>query len=94
MDGDEDFGLSSGDEAALLQAEKTNPLKRKSDIDLGSTAKHARTDDATSSTVRIANEVLRDRFKIKSFRLKQEAAIDRLLQGDSAVVVFPTGIAV
>lgn len=91
MDREEDFGLSSGDEATLLQVEEANPLKRKSDQQLGSTSKAARTGDGDFLTSQLANEVLRQRFRINSFRLKQEAAIDRLLQGDSAVVVFPTG---
>lgn len=92
MDSDDEFGLSDGDEAALLQVEQNNPLKRKSDSDLGSAAKVARTNGSISPTVELANEVLQNRFRINSFRLKQETAIDRLLQGDSAVVVFPTGI--
>lgn len=91
MEGDDDFGLSSGDEAALLQAEKANQLKRKSDQQLGPTAKAARTGDGNFSTSTLAKEILQQRFRIDAFRLKQEAAIERLLQGDSAVVVFPTG---
>lgn len=87
---DDDFGLSSGDEDTLLQAENTNSLKRKGEDSLGPTAKIARRTEG-SATLELANDVLRNRFRIDSFRLKQEAAIDRLLQGESAVVVFPTG---
>lgn len=39
----------------------------------------------------IANRVLRERFGLDHFRLKQAEAICRLLDGDSTVVVFPTG---
>lgn len=92
MNSGDDFGLSSGDEAALLQAENTNPLKRKSDADTISAVKSARTQQNGSFTVKLANDILEKRFRISSgFRLKQEAVIDRLLQGDSSVVIFPTG---
>lgn len=91
MNSEDDFGLSSGDEAALLDAEQANPLKRKSEAATSSTVKARRVDDATSQSQVIANDVRKNWFNISSFRLKQEAAIERLLCGDSAVVVFPTG---
>lgn len=90
MDSD-NFGLSSGDEADLLEAEETNSLKRKNSDDHAPVVKVARTGSDNAHTVKLANEVLQNRFQIPSFRLKQEAAINRLLQGKSAVVVFPTG---
>ena len=39
----------------------------------------------------LANKVLKERFGLDGFRLEQEAAITRVLDGGSAVVVFPTG---
>ncbi|KAI5795623.1 P-loop containing nucleoside triphosphate hydrolase protein [Geopyxis carbonaria] len=39
----------------------------------------------------LAREILKDVWGYPEFRLKQEAAIVRLLSGGSAVVVFPTG---
>lgn len=92
---DDEFGLSSGDEEDLLHAEVAIPRKRKNEDATPSFAtKAARTGDneKLSATTQIATDVLKMRFNIDSFRLKQEAAIDRLLQGDSAVVVFPTGM--
>ncbi|RFN48070.1 ATP-dependent dna helicase q-like 3 [Fusarium flagelliforme] len=41
--------------------------------------------------LQIAQRILADNFRYKSFRHEQEAAISRLLNGDSALVVFPTG---
>ncbi|KAF2424911.1 ATP-dependent DNA helicase [Tothia fuscella] len=38
-----------------------------------------------------AVKILNERFGIPGFRLEQEAVIARLLHGESAVVVFPTG---
>lgn len=95
MAGDDDeFGLSSGDEAELIELEKMVPLNKRScddDTD-GHASKKARNNGSASATaIRIANQVLKQHFRISSFRLKQEAAIARLLDGGSAVVVFPTG---
>ncbi|KAF2797118.1 RecQ family ATP-dependent DNA helicase [Melanomma pulvis-pyrius CBS 109.77] len=44
-----------------------------------------------SPTTLLARRVLKERFGLKDFRLKQELAITRLLDGGSSVVVFPTG---
>ena len=41
--------------------------------------------------IQIAQRILADNFRYKSFRHEQEAAISRLLNGDNALVVFPTG---
>ena len=92
---DDDFGLSSSDEAQLITAlenkENGHYLKRKSDHELSSEAKKSRNDSKTSREAAIANKVLQERFRLNAFRLEQEGSITRLLQGDSAVVVFPTG---
>ena len=85
---DDEFGLSSSDEAELLELDSRAGLKRKSEDGLPAQAKRTRVD---SSALAVASRVLRERFKLEAFRLKQEAAIERLLNGDSAVVVFPTG---
>jgi superfamily II DNA helicase RecQ len=39
----------------------------------------------------VATNVLKNRFKLPGFRLKQSLAISRILNGGSSVVVFPTG---
>ena len=92
----DDFGLSSSDEAELLElADKENGpnLKRKREDELPSKATkvHVRSKASPSPALKIATKVLRERFGLQAFRLKQEAAIARLLDGDSSVVVFPTG---
>lgn len=43
------------------------------------------------ATSALAVRTLKTHFRLQGFRLKQEAAITRLLAGGSAVVVFPTG---
>ncbi|KAF2684259.1 P-loop containing nucleoside triphosphate hydrolase protein [Lentithecium fluviatile CBS 122367] len=52
-------------------------------------SKKAKTEASPSAT--LANRVLKEHFGFDNFRLKQEAAITRLLDGQSAVIVFPTG---
>jgi len=46
---------------------------------------------STSQSLTVATQVLRTRFGMQAFRLKQAQAITRLLEGGSCVVVFPTG---
>jgi hypothetical protein len=97
MNEDDDFGLSSSDEAELLNLlpAKGTTLKRKNEDESSPEVKRLRTEDAAPASSpaakSAANLVLRDRFGFKAFQLKQEAAITRLLDGESAVVVFPTG---
>ncbi|KAF7197345.1 ATP-dependent DNA helicase RecQ [Pseudocercospora fuligena] len=90
---DEDFGLSSSEEADLLQIdENTNPLKRKAAAKATTApVKKQSIQPASTASITIANKILTERFGIPGFRLKQEAAITRVLDGGSSVVVFPTG---
>jgi RecQ family ATP-dependent DNA helicase len=90
---DEAFGMGSSDDEDFLAAEldAASPnLKRKSppSNDLPPSKRLANGYPTTSET---AVNILKDVFKMDAFRLKQEAAISRLLHGGSAVVVFPTG---
>lgn len=90
----DEFGLDSSDEADLLslEAKPSAGTKRKSDNELKHDPKRARaTAEPSQAAVNLARKVLKERFGMNAFRLKQEAAIARLLDGDSAVVVFPTG---
>ena len=85
-----DFDISFEDEAALLAVtEADETCKRKRDDNDQPLSKKAKTEPSPSSLM--ANRVLKERFGLDSFRLKQEAAITRLLDGQSAVIVFPTG---
>lgn len=80
--------------AAKKLALATTPptIKRKRNDEVTTSLKRSRSEPGASApAIRVANEVLKKHFRIPSFRLKQEAAIARLLDGESAVVVFPTG---
>jgi len=98
---DDDFGWSSEDDAHVLAAIATNgqpDAKRKlkeSTTTAAVPAKRSKskkdTTPAPSPSTLLANSILKERFGINGFRLDQEKAITRLLDGGSAVVVFPTG---
>lgn len=90
---DDEFGLSSSDEAELLNidtAQSTTSKRKSEDVSVYD-PKRARNEPASAAGTAIANRVLKERFGMTGFRLKQEAAIGRLLDGGSSVVVFPTG---
>jgi superfamily II DNA helicase RecQ len=96
---DDEYGWSSEDEEQFAASTNIAPDgKRKladNDADTASSLKRNRHDNVTSdkpsaSTV-LANRILKERFGLNGFRLEQERAITRLLDGGSAVVVFPTG---
>jgi hypothetical protein len=96
---EDEFGWSSGDEEPFAAATDTAPDgKRKLTINTVDTASEAKRNRHTSCTTVtsspstiLANRILKERFAIDSFRLEQERAITRILDGGSAVVVFPTG---
>lgn len=87
---DDDFGFNSSDEAEILVlAEKVeHGTKRKLQddaIDLPPPAKRIATSFPS------ATRALTRDFGLQAFRLKQEQVVSRILSGQSAVVVFPTG---
>lgn len=96
-DFDDEFGLSSSDELELAMADLVENNTSNND------RKHARPESSagneppskipkvTDQALNIATKVLNNRFKLPAFRLKQALAISRVLNGHSAVVVFPTG---
>jgi RecQ family ATP-dependent DNA helicase len=92
---DDHFDLSFEDEAEFLAATEAaeNGKRTRADDDEQSVSKKAKTgsDSPPSPSTTMANRVLKERFGLDRFRLKQEAAITRLLDGRSAVIVFPTG---
>jgi len=80
----DDFGLSSSDEAdllAIVDDVETRGIKRKNSADLPP-CKRTKYSSATQAL---------SQFGLQAFRLKQEQVISRILGGDSATVVFPTG---
>ncbi|KAH7382385.1 P-loop containing nucleoside triphosphate hydrolase protein [Phaeosphaeria sp. MPI-PUGE-AT-0046c] len=95
----DEFGISSEDENELLAAaDGAVQGKHKLSLDggiAGNAQKRARTvketANAISASTKLANDVLKNRFGLDGFRLEQESAITRILDGGSAVVVFPTG---
>lgn len=96
MSEDFDFDLGADDEAAMLAVEATSGKRSHSPSGTAaSSSKRTKTDGDSARTqspnMLLANRILNERFELKSFRLEQEAAITRVLDGGSAVVVFPTG---
>ncbi|UQC81692.1 RecQ family ATP-dependent DNA helicase [Colletotrichum lupini] len=90
---DDDFGFDSADEADLLAVVDAAPSAAKrpnEDTDQSEEPGPKRQRGSSDHSV-LARRVLRERFGLESFRLEQEAAINRIISGDSAVVVFPTG---
>ncbi|GKT41307.1 ATP-dependent DNA helicase RecQ [Colletotrichum spaethianum] len=89
---DDDFGFDSADEADLLAVvDNVTPANKRTKHDRSELDEPVSKRQKASSQADLAERVLQERFGLKSFRLEQKAAINRLLNGDSAVVVFPTG---
>jgi hypothetical protein len=89
----DDFGLSSDDEADLLAAAAGAANGKHAHDEADDTTMHPnkRMKISASPSRVLANKILQERFGLNGFRLEQEAAITRVLDGGSAVVVFPTG---
>lgn len=87
---EEDFGLSSSDEADLVALTDATPPNNKRKLSIDSNSQPVKK-AATEPGLKIALESLRRDFGLDAFRLEQERAIARLLSGCSATVVFPTG---
>jgi superfamily II DNA helicase RecQ len=94
----DDFEFSSDDEAEMLAATDDVVNGKRNNLNEHDTThpqKRVKTNDGSSMTISpstvLANNVLKSRFGLNGFRLEQEAAITRILDGGSAVVVFPTG---
>ena len=100
-DFDDEFSLDEDDELALqalADADDTDKHGRKharneSGETDGPPTKVSKANDehVDNSALNVATDVLKSRFKLPGFRLKQSLAISRILQGGSSVVVFPTG---
>ena len=96
---DDDFDLDEEDELELqaladhIHKRGRKHARNESDATNGPPTKAAKTGDdhVNSVALDVAIDVLKNRFKLPGFRLKQALAIDRLLSGGSSVVVFPTG---
>ncbi|KAF7887060.1 uncharacterized protein EAF02_003707 [Botrytis sinoallii] len=93
----DEYGFSSGDEADMLDltnavdASINHGHKRKASPEQTSSIFKRQAIQSSHKVFESATSALSRHFGFKSFRLKQEQAISRILGGDSAVVVFPTG---
>ena len=86
--GDEDLILAETSDATV--GPPGQDLKRPWDLEDGSPSKKLKTENGSAST-ELARRILKDTWGFPAFRHKQEKAIARLIDGGSAVVVFPTG---
>lgn len=86
--GDEDLMLAETSEATVSLLGQD--LKRPLDLDDGYPSKKLKTENGSTS-VELARKILKDTWGFPGFRHKQEQAIAQLIDGGSAVVVFPTG---
>lgn len=93
----DEFGLSSGDEGDFAAA-TADIVSAKHGLGTDHTVRPAKRFKAEVTlpgqplrSTSLANKILKERFGLAGFRLEQEAAITRLLEGGSAVVVLPTG---
>lgn len=91
----DDFG--DVDDEDLMLAEMSDvtvglphqDLKRSFDSEDRSPSKKVRTENGSSNA--LAQKILKETWGFSEFKHKQEQAIVRLIDGGSAVVVFPTG---
>lgn len=77
----------------ILTLLSAQALKRKTPDDFGadSPAKRHLAATGDSKAVELARRILKETWGFSGFRLKQEIAISRLIEGGSAAVIFPTG---
>ena len=84
---DEDLLLAeSSDSAVPSSTKRTTPADFEDNPDLKKTKTRGCPD-----VIKLAEGILQNIWGFPKFRLKQEAAITRLIEGGSAAVVFPTG---
>lgn len=91
---EDDFGLSSGDDADLIAISDfvaETKTKRKASDAPEEEAPSAKRLALDTDSFTLATTALTKKFGLKAFRLKQEQVISRILAGGSATVVFPTG---
>lgn len=82
----DEFGLDPSDEALPVSSQGT---KRKSSFDDGNSPPKRPAVECPQFPCAV--RALKEIFGFKAFQSKQEHVISRVLSGDSAVVVFPTG---
>ena len=85
---DEDLMLAETSDATVGLSNQD--LKRPPDSEDKSPSKKLKTENGSTS-IALARKILKDTWGFSEFKHKQEQAIARLIEGGSAVVVFPTG---
>ena len=85
---DEDLMLAETSDATVGLPNQ-NPKRPFVSEDLSPSKKLKR--ENTSASTALARKILKDTWGFAEFRHKQEQAITQLIDGGSAVVVFPTG---
>lgn len=85
---DEDLMLAETSDAIV--GLPTQDLKRSFDFEDDSPSKKPKTENGSTS-IALAQKILKDTWGFAEFKHKQEQAIAHLIEGGSAVVVFPTG---
>ncbi|KAH7368749.1 P-loop containing nucleoside triphosphate hydrolase protein [Plectosphaerella cucumerina] len=98
MDDEYDSGDDLFDGVDAEELARSSPVVKRSRDDFESpkkSAKKAKTSSSDSpsdqSRIELARRILKDKFGYPAFRHEQEGAIAKVLQGDSSLVVFPTG---
>jgi superfamily II DNA helicase RecQ len=98
MDDEYDSGDDLFDGVDAEELARSSPVVKRSREDFESpekSAKKAKTSSSDSpsdqSRIELARRILKDKFGYPAFRHEQEGAIAKVLQGDSSLVVFPTG---
>lgn len=96
---EDDLIFDELEEAGLMNPTKKHSRDKENDVQGQAPAKKARHGSLSSSNgrlgetqrIQLARKLLADKFGYKEFRHEQEAAIARLLDGENALAVFPTG---
>lgn len=85
-----DYGSSIGDEE-ILKLESEMTMKRKFSENQQRDEPPVKKLKSDNTATLIARNILQEIWHFPAFRLAQEAAITRLIHGESAAVIFPTG---
>ncbi|KAF5246150.1 hypothetical protein FANTH_6917 [Fusarium anthophilum] len=96
---EDDLIFDELEEAGVMNPPKKHGRGKENDIQDQAPAKKARHASLSNSNgrlgetqrIQLARKLLADKFGYKEFRHEQEAAISRLLNGENALAVFPTG---
>ena len=86
---DEDLMLAETSDATVGLL--SQDLKRSFDFEDETPSKKVKPETVSNSSILLAQKILKDTWGFPEFKHKQEQAIARLIDGGSAVVVFPTG---